>query len=246
MKLPNCLALAAVLFSASCCQGNDDPGNRRPKFAVSVLVDLSETWHNPSSDALNGRVLAAIGSAIVGASKRLPKPISVRFHVIGEASLGREPICNVTFRPSAFAMGRTELGVIKDPVKFTDYVQTECPALILSRPVENSTEIAAAVITANRALQLARNGTPKVFVLLSDFKEESRGTYDFRGVDLAGSKFILVYRTLPEDRLDPALQRARIAEWKRRLTGVGAEVEVIDENALLTSPKDFEAELRVM
>lgn len=238
--------LAAAVAAALCgCKASDDPSNRRPKFAISVLVDLSETWHNPSSDELDLRVLSAVGGAIVGASNRLPKPISVRYHAIGEASLGREPICSTTFRPSAFAMGKEEVGIIRSREQFARYVQSECPDMLIKRRVESSTEIVAAIVTADRALQLTRGGVPKVFIILSDFKEESIAGYTFRGVDLTGSKFLLVYRTLPEDRLDPTLQRERIAEWKRRLVRAGAKVKVIDENALLTSPKDFDAQLGI-
>lgn len=244
MKMPLLLLLSATLGSCA-CQDREDPNNRRPKIAVSVLVDLSETWHNAEADGLDRRVLSAVGAALVGASNRLPKPISVRYHAIGEASLGREPICSTTFRPSAFAMGKEQLGVIRNREQFARYVQSECPDMFISRGIEGSTEIVAAIVTADRALGLTRKGVPRVFIILSDFKEESRPGYTFRGVDLKGSKFLLVYRTLNEDRMDPALQRERIADWTRRLSRAGAQVEVIDENALLTSPKDFEAQLGI-
>lgn len=234
---------AVAAFALCACQDRDDPSNRRPKIAISVLVDLSETWHNAEADNLDRRVLRAVGSALVGASNRLPKPISVRYHAIGEASLGREPICATTFRPSAFSMGKEELGIIRNREQFARFVESECPDMFMAREVEGSTEIVAAIVTADRALGLTRKAVPRVFVILSDFKEESRVGYSFRGVDLKGSKFLLVFRTLNQDRMDPALQLERIAEWKRRLSRAGAQVQAIDENALLTSPKDFEAQL---
>jgi hypothetical protein len=116
--------------------------------------------------------------------------------------------------------------------------------MMLARPVANSTEIAAAIITADRALQLTKKGVPKIFVVLSDFKEESPVPYTFRDLDFTGSRFVLVYRTLPEDRLDPGSQRAKLRMWERRLKNLGAEVETLDENAVLSSPRDFEALLR--
>lgn len=236
------LTLLAVVVAS--CADQEDPSNRRPKVAVSVLVDLSETWHNPAADGLNQRVLTTVGEALVGASNRLPKPISVRFHAIGEASLGREPVCATDFRPSAFGIGKETKGTIRKREDFARYVGVDCPALLLARPVEGSTEIVAAIITADRALALTREGVPKVFVVLSDFKEESLSPISFRGMSFKGSKFILVYRTLPEDRFDPAQQKAKLADWKRRLLRLGAEVDVVDENAVLSSPKDFEALIR--
>lgn len=238
------LLIAFVALSLAACSESDDPGNRRANVAISILVDLSETWHNPESDDLDKRVLSSVGNAVVGAANRLPRPIAVRFHAIGDASLGREPICSTNYRPSAFSVGKVPAGTIKDPEKFTRYVALDCPAMLLAQPVANSTEIAAAIITADRALQLTKNGVPKIFVILSDFKEESSTSYPFYGLDFKGSRFVLVYRTLPEDRLKPAAQNLRLRIWKKRLEKLGAEVEAVDENAVLSSPKDFETLLR--
>ncbi len=236
--------MALSMLSLVSCADKEDPNNRRPKVAVSVLTDLSETWHNPQSDARDKRVLSAVGEALVGAANRLPLPISVRYHVIGVASLGREPVCSATFRPSAFAVAKKDDITISDREQFARYVEQECPDMLLAKPVEPQTEIDAAIITADRALQLTRKGVPKIFIILSDFKEESATPYSFRGMDFTGSRFVLVYRTLPEDQRDPAMQKAKIAAWKRRLANLGAEVEDLDENAVVTSPRDFEALIR--
>jgi hypothetical protein len=241
---PLFFALLALVTASCSCSQQDDPGNRRPKVAISILVDLSETWHNPASDDLDQRVLTSVGNAIAGAANRLPRPIAIRFHAIGEASLGKEPICATNYRPSAFAVGKVPPGTIRDRDEFTRYVAVDCPAMMLARPVANSTEIAAAIITADRALQLTKKGVPKIFVILSDFKEESPVPYTFRDLDFTGCRFVLVYRTLPEDRLDPGLQRAKLRMWERRLKNLGAEVETLDENAVLSSPRDFEALVR--
>lgn len=238
------MALVLLIVTMASCNERDDPGNRRPKVAISILVDLSETWHNADSDPLNRRVLTAVGNAIAGAANRLPRPIAIRFHAIGQASLGREPVCATNYRPSAFAVGKVQPGTIRDREEFTRYVSVDCPEMLLARPVEPSTEIVAAIITADRALELTRQGVPKIFIVLSDFKEESLTPYSFRGMSFEGSRFILVYRTLTEDRADPAWQTAKLRDWDRRLKRLGAEVEVLDENAVLSSPKDFEALLR--
>lgn len=239
---PICVALLATLLFA--CADQEDPSNRRPKIAISILTDLSETWHNPQSDGRNKRVLSSVGEALMGAANRLPLPIAVRFHIVGVGSLGREPVCSALYRPSAFTVGKKADSTIRDRDQFARYVKDECPDLLLAKPVEPATEIAAAIITADRTLQLTREGVPRVFIILSDFKEESVTQYSFHGTDLTGSRFILVYRTLPEDQLDPAMQRAKIGNWKRRLSRLGAEVETLDENAVVTSPRDFEALIR--
>jgi hypothetical protein len=237
--------LAATLVLELCaCGDKDDPNSRRPKVDVSVLVDLSETWHNAHADGLDQRILSAVGNAIVGASNDLPKPIAVRYHAIGAASLGREPICSVTYRPSVFALGPSSPGTLTDRTKFATYIADECPEMFLQTKVEPETEIAATIITASRALELTRKGVPKVFIILSDFKEESPTQYSFRGIDFSDTKFVLVYRTLDEDRRNPAAQNAKLREWQTRLTNLGGHVELVDENAVLSSPKDFEATLK--
>ena len=238
------LKIAFVALSLAACSESDDPGNRRANVAISILVDLSETWHNSESDDKNKRVLSSVGNAVVGAASRLPRPIAVRFHAIGDASLGREPICSTNYRPSAFSVGKVQAGTIKDPEKFTRYIAVDCPAMLLAQPVANSTEIAAAIITADRALELTKKSAPRIFVILSDFKEESPTSYPFHGLDFTGSRFVLVYRTLSEDRLNPVAQKLRLRTWEKRLEKLGAEVEALDENAVLSSPKDFEALLR--
>lgn len=239
-----CVFLGFVALTLASCSNQDDPSNRRPKVAIAILVDLSETWHNPGSDGLDRRVLTTVGNALVGASNRLPKPISVRFHAIGQASLGQEPVCATTYRPSAFAIGKVDPETIRDRDKFARYVSVDCPEMLLAKPEEQETEIVATIISADRALQLTKTGVPKVFIVLSDFKEESLTPYSFRGMSFKGDRFILLYRTLNEDRSDPALQKARLAEWEQRLKHLGAEVERVDENAALASPKDFEALVR--
>lgn len=243
MKIVAIFVVGLGVMLGSCSQ-QDDPSNRRPKVAIAILVDLSETWHNPASDDLDRRVLTTVGDALVAASNRLPKPISVRFHAIGQESLGREPVCATTYRPSAFAIGKVDPGTIRDRDKFARYVSTDCPEMLLAKPDEKETEIVATIISADRALQLTRSGVPKVFIILSDFKEESLTPYSFRGMSFKGDRFILLYRTLNEDRSDPGLQKAKLAEWDRRLNRLGAEVEEVDENAALASPKDFEALIR--
>lgn len=241
-----CSATCAFVLalSMSGCADSDDPNNRRPKVAISLLVDLSETWHNAANDSLNRRVLTTVGNSIAGASNQLPKPISIRFHAIGDESLGREPICSATYRPSAFALRAAQADLITEREKFHRYVAIDCPEMLIALPVEGSTEIAAAIITADRALQLTKKGADRLFVILSDFKEESPVDIDFRGVDLTGSRFLLIYRTLDEDRAAPAEQKSKLRAWDRRLSNLGATVQVIDENAVLSSPKDFESFLK--
>jgi hypothetical protein len=240
------LAVAVCgMLSLNGCADAGDESNRRPKVAISVLVDLSETWYNPGTVDLDRRVLGAVGQAIVSSSTQLPLPLAIRFHAIGTASLGREPLCSATYRPSTFSLGAPEPGLITNREAFHRYVVEECPDFFLARPVEDQTEIVAAIVSAERAMQLAREDAPKVFVILSDFKEESFARYSFRGIDLTGATFLLVYRTLDEDRLNPGEQTAKLGEWRSRLENAGASVYLIDENAVLSSPRDFEATLRI-
>jgi|GEM_PF-3414607 len=234
------LTFTAALFSAGCSDQADKRG-RRPESVVVTLVDLSATWHNSTNDAANLQLLDAVGRAVYGASMSLPKPIAVRFHAIGSRSLGRAPLCHAVFRPSAFSIGAKDENTISNREEFKSYITSQCPQFILSKTIEDETEIAASILTADRALALTSASARKVFLVLSDFKEETSSSAGFRGVNLSGYHFILLHKTLPEDQLDPSLQSSRLNGWKRRLSELGAQVDVVDESAALTSPQDLQA-----
>lgn len=239
--LPLVLAFLISACDSSRNQVSDDPRGDRPAAAVSVLVDLSETWHNQQSQELNRRVLRSVGQAINGAATSMPLPLAIRYHAIGSESLGRTPLCAATFRPSAFSIGRAEEGRITNRDEFRRYVEVDCPEMFLARPFEPATEISAAIVSASRALALVSPTAPRTFILLSDFKEEAAATPDLNGLDLSGAHVILLYRTLPEDRRSPGGQQSRLEDWQRRLTALRASVSVVDENAVLSSLPDFQA-----
>ena len=238
------LLLAFAALSVGSCGGdapNPDPRSRRAASSISVLVDLSQTWHNPpATEEMNRNILRRVGQAIVGAAPAMPKPIAIRYHAIGEASLGRTPLCVAVYRPATFRVRRQSEEVVADRRTFSNYVTEECPLMFLSHPPEQQTEIAATIISAYRASALLREDARRTFVVLSDFKEETPTHFSFDGIDLAGSRFILVYRTLDEDRRAPGPQEARLSAWEQLLTGLGASVSRIDENAVLGSPQEFQ------
>jgi len=237
--------LAAALLLVSCGGSDadpDDPRGRSAASGIAVLVDLSQTWHNPpATEEMNGRILRRVGDAIVRGAPTMPMPIAIRYHAIGEASLGRTPLCVAVYRPTTFKLGRRRAEeVVTDRATFERYLTEECPMMFLARPAERSTEIGAAIVSAYRASALLREGAKRTFVILSDFKEETPAQVSFDGIDFSRARFLLVYRTLDEDRVQPVLQQARLRAWESLLRSLGAEVIPIDENAVLGSPQEFQ------
>ncbi|MFC7499025.1 hypothetical protein ACFQRC_07295 [Enterovirga sp. GCM10030262] len=240
------IGLLVFALALAGCDGRDNTNStegdgRRPESAISVLVDLSETWHNPISRALNQRLFGNVGTAIARSAYDLPLPLSVRYHIIGSGSLGRQAPCAADFAPSTFSIGETPPGTIRDRDQFRRYIAVDCPELLLAQPAEPATEISAAIVSAHRAAALLAPSAPRTFILLSDFKEEAAAMPALGALDLRGIRFLLVYRTLPEDRQQPDAQDARLAIWQRRLEASGAAVILVDENAVLSSFTDFQA-----
>ncbi len=202
--------------------------------AVSVLVDLSETWNNPGSREINERALCLLGEGIVAAVPSLPPPLSLRYHAIGTASLGKPPLCAMDFRHALKGFRHTP-GVVTDLPSLKAYLTVECPQTIAAMPSQPDTEIAAALISADRAIAILGSQVLRKIIILSDFKEESLAAFDLGEVHLRGVHVLMLYRTLPEDRRDPAPQTARLATWSKRLRKAGAAVRSFDDNAITAS-----------
>jgi len=228
------LAILLLVWAVPCAARDEVPG-----AVISVLVDLSATWHNPRSTGYNAGVLKSVGATIAQASIELPKPVSVRFHVIGKASLARPPICRRDFRPSLLGLGASATTEIK-PKAFRDYLTGFCPDFILHQPPEPETEISAAILTALEATAMVSRGTPRILIILSDFKEDTKVRYQLGRADLTGARAILLYRTLPEDRANIAGQRARVQYWRRLLERHGAKVSDFADSTPSCSPAEFE------
>lgn len=240
------MARASMLFRVICgvlllAPSPAIPRTFAPSAVISVLVDLSKTWHNPQSSAYNQQLLGQVGRAVVGASQRLPKPVAVRHYVIGSASLARPPLCNIMYRPSLIGFGDAESGVQSNFRQFTQYVAASCPRLLLAQPYEPMTEIAAAITTALDANAMVAPDVSRVMVLLSDFKEESAVRTRLARSGLKGVRVILLWRTLPEDRREPSGLTKRVNYWKQFVRGHGGTAYAFADTAVANSPAELQA-----
>ncbi len=165
--------LAFALAGLAGCSGGV-PNAEEAKAEIYVLVDLSETWHNPASTDRNKRILAEIGAGIAAVAENFEPPVAVQYRVIGKASLGREPICDAMFAPSIVATTRDRPDyMITSPRKLSRYLSFDCPELIVRQPPEALTEISATI--ASVAQLPTRPGLKRFFIIASDFLEETGG-----------------------------------------------------------------------
>lgn len=166
--------------------------------------------------------------------------MSIRYHVIGAASLGRQPICYRQFRPSLLGFGKSPTTELK-PQGLRSYLTGFCPSYILSQPAEPDTEISAAILTALQDTAMVGRDTPRIMIILSDFKEETRVRYQLGRTSLAGVHTIMLWRTLPEDRRRPAGLSQRIAHWRQMIERHGGKVDAFTDATANYSPAEFSA-----
>lgn len=226
-------AVVAVLMLASCSS---------PKMAqstVSVIVDLSGTWNNEDSRVHNTQLLTTVSDAIVTGASSLPRPMAIRYHAIGAGSLGRPALCTADYRRKMFRsradQSETHFFTTRDSLQeFLD----QCAQRVAASPMEMETDIATAVVTAQRATGLAP-GARHVFILLSDFKADRAAPEALAPDLLNGSSVVLIYRTLPEDKAHPAGLDARITAWTETLRRAGARVVVAFDEGAVESPRQL-------
>ena len=231
--------LTVVLFSIvlAGCGESGSPDTEPPKVQVYVLVDLSETWNNPSTAARNQQILAEVGEGIAAVADSEEPPVAVQYRVIGQASLGREPVCDVLFSPTLIVLHeRRPDYLITSLPKLKQYLGVDCPALISRQPSEPWTEISSAISSvvsdqSESQHKLSRAAPRKYLVVLSDFKEETQGAAAPLPV-LSGYRVLMVFRPVIEDQQRPSDMSVRIDGWRRKLTDHGAEVTTASDTAL--------------
>jgi hypothetical protein len=227
---------------------------RPPAAYLSVLVDLSQTWHNRGSLPRNRRLLVAVGNAIVSGQAGLPKPIQVTYRVIGKGSLVKDAFFTTSYAPSLLAS--TTAATAASIAKFRDRiagpagwapgpsptVYDPVPLLILRQPPEAQTEIMGAIIAARRADALADRDTVRMMIVLSDFVEDSTGLWQLKD-SLKGYRIWLIGRVLPEDAGQSEALSSRMRNLEIQLEKRGAVVQTLEESALLASPAAFAARI---
>ena len=236
------LAIAAPVAAAP---------QRQPATIVSILVDLSQTWHNQESLTRNRRLLASVSKAIADANAALPKPILVSYRIIGENSLTKDAFYITRFAPSLLAKtdadSAASIGVFRQRLAGPRTGWTAAAGPVAYDPVpltmlrlqpEQRTEIMGAVIAARRADALAASDAVRMMFVLSDFKEDSRGAYKLTD-SLKGYRIVLIGRVLGEDAKDADALNKRTTAFKKALTARQATVRIFEESAVLQSPADF-------
>lgn len=213
MSLPRRAFLGGALAAAAA------PAFARARVAesaVSVLVDLSATWHNSASRRYNQRLLRSVGQAIVAAAQRLPRPIAVRYQIIGSGALNREPLCAVNFNPKLFAFGKAnDPSEISDKAQFERYLTDYCPQYVVTRPAEATTEIGAAIIASQQAIAMMATSVPQALIILSDMKEDTQAVADLSGIGLSNTRVVILFRSLAEDARRPSPEPDRIRPWRK-------------------------------
>ncbi len=223
------MALVAVSFGCGGCQGGAADAEQ-PKAEVFVLVDLSETWHSPATARRNERLLAEVGEGIAAQAGAMEPPIAVQHRVIGQGSLGREPICDAVYSPSMIAILRKQADYMVTKLsKLKRYLGVDCPALIVRQPPEPLTEISAAL--ASVAETPAGPRVRRYIIILSDFREETVGA-PAPTPDLSRFKILLVYRPLSDDQKAPADLENRVESWRDKLAKRNARVTTAPDTAL--------------
>lgn len=227
--------LLATLLAG--CGGSGSPDTEPPKVQIYVLVDLSETWNNPSTAARNEQLLSEVGEGIAAVADNAEPPVAVQFRVIGQASLGREPLCDVLYSPTLVTLrARRPDYLITRTSKLKHYLGIDCPALIARQPPEPWTEISATIASVvgdqGQSQHASSKATPRQYlIVLSDFKEETKGALAPLP-DLSKYHVLLVFRPVLEDEQRPADMSDRIGAWRQRLTERGAEVSTASDTAL--------------
>lgn len=221
-----CFTLMAALITAAPSSA-DYRVAQEARSTITVLVDLSETWLNPRSDAENRRLLNVISDLIVALAVKVKKPVAIRFLAIGDKSLGRLPLCQATFLPNILAVkgGHDELVSID---ALEDFAAKDCVRAIMMHKPETYTDISGALDSVSRISELDQPGL-HALVVLSDFQEDRRKNQigEFGRLDHVHA--LLLYRVLDEDRINSRPLDARIHKWEEALRHSGAVVSSIDD-----------------
>lgn len=202
------------------------------RSSVTVLVDMSKSWHNASTDRdENTKVLTSVADAIMSLSEEIDSPIKIRYILIGDLSLGRKTLCDVQYSPKLLNARTLPDGVIQDRMKLKYYLEKTCLHHILALPAEEFTDITGAFSNASNALE-AQAGEFRALIALSDFKEERRKGQQGEIGQLFGARTLMLFRILPEDRMNPAGLHSRVEAWRRNLSKAGASVKSHEDSSI--------------
>jgi len=223
---------AAVVIVADCPPTWSASSINEPRSTISILVDLSQTWHNERSGNQNRTVLETVFEAAIELSKRYHPPTHIRVLPIGDASLMRPPLCDAVYDPKLISAPSKSGNGFTQETRLRKYLKADCTRFVVSRPREKFTDISGAIDSAARLALGGRAGDERALIVLSDMKEDLPRGQIPPELSLPGFRILIVYRVLPEDRRAPNLLDKRLGEWKARLTGAGGRVEVVPDQGV--------------
>jgi hypothetical protein len=202
--------------------------SQEPKSSIYVLVDLSGTWLAPANAGQDRTILRAVSDAIASIAYDVEAPIAVRYLPIGDLSLARDPLCQTDFTPKLLKGANSSENELTNLQDLRQYLGDTCARLILARKPQPFTDITGALDSVSRAIS-EQSGSFKAIIVLSDLKEERRRGQKENSLHLAGTRTVLLYRVLDEDRLDPTKIDARVSGWKKALGAAGSTVYAIND-----------------
>lgn len=224
-------ALVSALVSTLLPLGAFAQAVDEPRSSVSILVDLSETWHNDQSRGHNKTVLEIVADATIEFGKQARPPVHVRALPIGDVSLLRPPMCEALFDPKLICGTKPGDKTFCQEKALRNYLKTDCTRFVLTRPKEKWTDISGAIASAGR-LSAQQAGGERAIIVLSDMFEERPKGQPPAEFSLQGFRVLLVYRTLDDDRRQPERLDRRLNEWTAKLSAAGARVHKIPDQGL--------------
>lgn len=189
---------------------------------ISVLVDLSSTWHTPSQKKENEKILSLVSATIMSLANEYEPPIAIRYYPIGNRSLSQPALCEVVFVPKLLA-GQLSTIEVNTPQKLREYLFDSCTPHVLAQPQARFTDISGAFDTVGRMMK-GHPGAKHSIIALSDFKEELAPGQKAATPILSSAQVALLYRVLDEDKPNPKQVDIRVTQWSQRLQSAGAKV----------------------
>ncbi|MBM3575732.1 MAG: hypothetical protein FJX39_08465 [Alphaproteobacteria bacterium] len=204
-----------------------------PRSTVSILVDLSETWHNEQSKLANQKILQTVAEGVTELGRLLRPPVHIRMLPIGDASLLRPPLCEALYDPKLISSAPKDTRVFTQEKPLLKYLKVDCVLFILSRPKEKFTDISGAIDSASRFASI-QAGADRILIILSDMLEELPINVTAANISLPTFRSLILYRTLNDDRKNPSLLDKRLNEWKAKIGSAGSEITMIPDEGVVS------------
>lgn len=229
------------------CSISDDK-----RLELSVLVDLSGSWHDPDNVDVSKRnrvILETLGRSISDAIQEYHPPVTVTYFGIGKYSRGQEPLCKVVYEPKIFSFRNPSNSYATKKNTLYKYLSEECPFKIIHLEKQPYTDITGALLDQKLLLtersdaqrrQMKKKTVPKIIILLSDMVETQSTVGDtpkLEDADFTGFSIFMIYRKNPNSVSGVNINSrnhnsSHITEWEVQLQNRGAEIQKLDDRQM--------------